>query len=96
MMQAPVNIIGARAVDFEQGLPDLTLTPWRRVWLSSREPIWTLVDAEDFDWLMQWQWNVWHGGRGKEWFSLRQAQHGRAARHGANASRVADPLRAAG
>ncbi|MDA9511183.1 hypothetical protein XI09_42350 [Bradyrhizobium sp. CCBAU 11386] len=68
MMPAPVNIVGARAVDFEQGLPDLTPTPWRRIWLSSREPVWTLVDAVDFDWLMQWQWNVWHGGRGKECF----------------------------
>ncbi|MCW2086703.1 UNVERIFIED_ORG: hypothetical protein M2193_008878 [Bradyrhizobium japonicum] len=68
MMQAPVNIIGAREVEFERGLPDLTLTPWRRVWLSSRELVWTLVDAEDFDWLMQWRWNVWHGGRGKECF----------------------------
>ncbi|WLB43041.1 HNH endonuclease [Bradyrhizobium ottawaense] len=68
MMQAPVNIIGARAVEFERDLLDLSWTPWRRVWLSSREPLWTLVDADDFDWLSQWQWNVWHAGRGKECF----------------------------
>jgi hypothetical protein len=69
MMQAPVNIAGARAVNFEAGLVDLSRTPWRRIWLSSREPIWTLVDAVDFDWLMQWQWNVWHAGknRGDSW-----------------------------
>jgi hypothetical protein len=66
MMHVPVNTAGARAVDFEAGLVDLSRTPWRRIWLSSREPIWTLVDAADFDWLMQWQWNVWHDGR-KHW-----------------------------
>lgn len=66
MMQAPVNIVGARDVEFEADLIDLSWTPWRRIWLSSREPVWTLVDAEDFDWLMQWQWNVWHDGR-KHW-----------------------------
>lgn len=63
MMQAPVVTTDARAVDFDiSGLPDLTGTPWARIWLSSREPIWTLVDAEDVPWLMQWQWNVWHAG----------------------------------
>lgn len=67
MMQVPVNLLGVRAVAFEADLVDLSWTPWRRVWLSSRKPVWTLVDAEDFDWLMQWQWNVWHGGQGKEW-----------------------------
>ncbi|APO53481.1 HNH endonuclease [Bradyrhizobium diazoefficiens] len=66
-MQAAINVLGARPVEFEADLVDLSWTPWRRIWLSSREPVWTLVDAEDFDWLMQWQWNVWHGGRGKEW-----------------------------
>jgi hypothetical protein len=66
MMRA--EIIDPRAIDFDASdLPDLSGTPWRRVWLSSRKPVWTLVDVEDFDWLMQWQWNVWHGGRGKEW-----------------------------
>jgi hypothetical protein len=66
MMQAPVSTIGARAVDFEADLVDLSWTPWRRIWLSQREPIWTLVDAADFDWLSQWTWNVWHDGR-KHW-----------------------------
>jgi hypothetical protein len=66
MMQAPVNIAGARAVGFEADLVDLSSTPWRRIWLSSREPIWTLVDAADFEWLSQWSWNVWHDGR-KHW-----------------------------
>jgi len=65
MMHAPVSIAGARAVGFEAGLVDLSWTPWRRIWLSSREPVWTLVDADDFDWLMQWQWNVWHAGRNR-------------------------------
>lgn len=63
MMQAPVVTTDSRAVDFDiSGLPDLTGTPWARIRLSSREPIWTLVDADDVPWLMQWQWNVWHAG----------------------------------
>lgn len=63
MMQAPVNIVDARAVDFDaSALPDLTGTPWARIWLSSREPVWTLVDADDVAWLTQWQWNVWQAG----------------------------------
>lgn len=66
MMRA--EILDPRAIDFDiSALPDLSATPWRRIWLSSREPIWTLVDAVHFDWLMQWPWNIWHGGRGKEW-----------------------------
>lgn len=74
MMQAPVNIVGARAVEFEADLVDLSWTPWRRIWLSSREPIWTLVDAADFDWLSQWQWNVWHAGRDRHDSWMRYAK----------------------
>lgn len=77
MMQAPVNIIGARSVDFD--LPDLTSTPWRRIWLSSREPIWTLVDAVDFDWLSANVWNIWHAGngRGDSWMKYAKRNVGR-------------------
>jgi hypothetical protein len=63
MMQAPVNIISARAVDFDVDLPDLSTTPWRRIWLSEREPIWALVDAVDFEWLSANIWNVSWGSR---------------------------------
>ncbi|MBR1206984.1 MULTISPECIES: HNH endonuclease [unclassified Bradyrhizobium] len=45
-------------------LIDLSETPWRRIWLSTREPIWTLVDAVDYAWLSENVWNVWHAGRG--------------------------------
>ncbi|GIQ73213.1 HNH endonuclease [Bradyrhizobium sp. RD5-C2] len=45
-------------------LVDLSNTPWRRIWLSTREPIWTLVDAVDYAWLSEKIWNVWHAGRG--------------------------------
>ncbi|MDI2110452.1 MULTISPECIES: HNH endonuclease [Bradyrhizobium] len=45
-------------------LVDLTGTPWRSIWLSAREPIWTLVDAVDYGWLSENIWNVWHAGRG--------------------------------
>lgn len=64
MMQAPVNVSGARAVEFDvPDLPDLSATPWRRIWLSERDPIWTLVDAVDFEWLSKNVWNVSWGSR---------------------------------
>ncbi|WP_041748340.1 HNH endonuclease [Bradyrhizobium cosmicum] len=64
MMHAPVDIAGARVVDFDvSDLPDLSATPWRRIWLSEREPIWTLVDAADFEWLAVNVWNVSWGSR---------------------------------
>lgn len=64
LMQTSVNIAGARVVDFDvSDLPDLSTTPWRRIWLSEREPIWTLVDAVDFEWLSANIWNVSWGSR---------------------------------
>lgn len=37
------------------------ILPPRRVILSATRNIWCLVDAEDYDWVMQWQWNWgWH------------------------------------
>ena len=47
------------AVDFI----DLSATPWRRIMLSARENIWTLVDAEDHAWLSENIWNVSWGSR---------------------------------
>jgi hypothetical protein len=69
MMQAPVDIISARAVDFDVELPDLSSTQYRRIWLSQREPIWMLVSAVDYPWLSENMWNVWHAGsnRGDSW-----------------------------
>ncbi|WP_257164651.1 HNH endonuclease [Bradyrhizobium sp. SRS-191] len=46
---------------------DLEHTPWRRILLSVREDVWTLVDAEDHAWLSQHTWNVWHGGARGRW-----------------------------
>lgn len=70
MMQAPVITADAREVAFDlSDLPDLAQTPCRRIWLSQREPIWTLVDAVDYAWLSANVWNVWHAGsnRGDSW-----------------------------
>jgi hypothetical protein len=40
---------------------DLTLTPWRWLTLSVKHDIVCLIDAEDEDWLRQWNWNYgWH------------------------------------
>ncbi|QDW39017.1 HNH endonuclease [Bradyrhizobium sp. KBS0727] len=69
MMRA--NLIEARQLaEFQASeLVDLTGTPWRRIMLSARDNIWTLVDASDHAWLSQHIWNVWHAGarRGLEW-----------------------------
>lgn len=46
-------------------LVDLSWTPWRRIMLSARDNIWTLVDATDYPWLSQHVWNVWHAGNGR-------------------------------
>lgn len=40
---------------------DLFASPWRRIVLSEKRDSWCLVDAEDYDWLMAWRWNIgWH------------------------------------
>ena len=44
-------------------LIDLSSTHWRRIMLSARENIWTLVDAEDYAWLSENVWNVSWGSR---------------------------------
>jgi hypothetical protein len=44
-------------------LIDLSSTPWRRIMLSARENIWTLVDADDYAWLSENIWNVSWGSR---------------------------------
>lgn len=48
-------------------LPDLAGTPWRAIILSERQGIWTLVEAVDYEWLIQWKWNVWHAGARGLW-----------------------------
>jgi len=40
---------------------DLSFTPWRRLMLSERRDIWCLVDAVDYDWIIEHNWNHgWH------------------------------------
>jgi hypothetical protein len=45
--------------------PDLAGTPWRAIILSEREGVWCLVDAIDYPWLVESNWNVWHSGRAR-------------------------------
>lgn len=34
---------------------------WRRITLSERSGVYCLVDAEDYDWLSEYRWNIgWH------------------------------------
>jgi hypothetical protein len=70
---------GAVAVEATE-LVDLSWTPWRRIWLSAREPVWTLVDAVDFDWLSQNVWNEWHAGndRHDDWMRYAKRNVGRS------------------
>lgn len=51
----------------DAALADLSATPWRRIWLSERQDLWTLVDAQDHAWLSEHSWNVWHGGARGQW-----------------------------
>jgi len=44
-------------------LVDLSWTPYRRIMLSARDNIWTLVDADDHAWLSEHVWNVSWGSR---------------------------------
>jgi hypothetical protein len=44
---------------------DLSDTPWRAIILSPRDDIWCLVDAIDYSWLVEFNWNVWHSGRAR-------------------------------
>ena len=65
MMHAgAIELRGARAIETPADLVDLSWTPWRRIFLSSREPVWCLVDAIDYDWLSEYVWNEWHAGGG--------------------------------
>jgi hypothetical protein len=51
-------------VEFDSAdIIDLSWTPWRRIMLSARENIWTLVDAQDHAWLSANVWNVSWGSR---------------------------------
>lgn len=42
---------------------DLTGTPWQRIILSEKHDVWCLVDAIDYGWLVENNWNVSWGGR---------------------------------
>lgn len=73
---------GAIPIEAPADLVDLSGTPWRRIWLHASRPVWTLVDAVDFDWLSQHVWNEWHAGRDhhSEWmrYAKRNTGAGRA------------------
>src|SRR5262245_26663196 len=63
MMRAAI-IEARERIEFDSTeLVDLSWTPWRRIMLSARENIWTLVDAEDHAWLSSNIWNVSWGSR---------------------------------
>ncbi|WP_315775301.1 MULTISPECIES: HNH endonuclease [unclassified Bradyrhizobium] len=56
--------LARRPVDLQAfDLIDLSGTPWRRIWLSVRDDISCLVDAEDYEWLSETTWNVSWGSR---------------------------------
>jgi hypothetical protein len=64
MMMHPNFVVARQRLELEAvDLVDLSLTPWRRIMLSARENIWTLVDAEDYAWLSENIWNVSWGSR---------------------------------
>lgn len=63
MMRASFAEARQQAEFAASDLFDLSWTPWRRIMLSARDNIWTLVDAEDFEWLSEHIWNVSWGSR---------------------------------
>lgn len=77
-----LNAIEARQqAEFQASdLVDLSGTPWRRIMLSARDNVWTLVDATDYDWLSEHVWNVWHAGsgRGDSWMLYAKRNEGPA------------------
>lgn len=46
-------------------IPELSGTPWRAIILSEKQEVWTLVDAVDYAWLIQFNWNISWGGRNR-------------------------------
>lgn len=49
---------------------DLTGTPWRRI--NLQDDHWCLVDADDYDWLLQWRWNCGsHYRAPSKWYAKR-------------------------
>ena len=96
MMRA--SFLEARqAAEFQASeLIDLSATPWRRIILSPRLGLWTLVDAVDYAWLSANVWNVWHAGsaRGLDWqkYAKRNVGPGRSTvRMAREIMIVADP-----
>jgi hypothetical protein len=52
--------------------------------LSERSGVYVIVDAEDYDWLSAWRWNIgWHAKT--KWKYVRQAKCRRGASHGLHA-----------
>lgn len=62
MTAAPV-FPAPRPVKFVSSAFDLSGTPWRAIMLSERGSVWTLVDADDYEWLSANVWNISWGSR---------------------------------
>lgn len=77
MRTAAAELRGAVQVE-RVDLIDLSWTPWRRIWLSSKRDVWALVDAVDYPWLSESVWNEWHDGReGSPRYAKRNTGQGR-------------------
>lgn len=57
MMAAPIIAASPSAFQLTDAF-DLSNTPWRRIWLSERDHIYSLVDAEDYGWISGHKWNI--------------------------------------
>lgn len=70
--------ISPQALEFAHQVGGLLApTPWRQLWLSERHGIWCLVDADDWDWIVQWRWNwAWH--RNSRWALYAKRNVGKA------------------
>ncbi len=62
MMAAPA-LVSPRPVELISSMFNLAGTPWRAIMLSERASVWSLVDADDYEWLSANVWNISWGSR---------------------------------
>lgn len=46
----------------------------RRVWLDDRGEVCCVVDAEDYEWAMQWKWRFKKDKRGRKFYACRNTR----------------------
>lgn len=58
--------------------------PYRPIWLDVANNLFAVVDVEDYEWALQWQWRPKPNSRGKKFYAVRSYRLG--GRGGRNVS----------